>query len=237
MTGRRKSVHMLLEARNIHKTYQRRVGELRVLQGVALNVEAGEAVAIQGPSGAGKSTLLHILGGLDHPDRGSVWYKDQNLYALAERARARIRAREIGLVFQSYHLLPEMEVLENVLLPARALTPWRAPPAAAQRRAMELLEIVGLAARSDHTPLELSGGEQQRVALARAMMNDPPLVLADEPTGNLDETTGRQILDALFALTRDRGHTLIVVTHDPRVAARCDRRLRLLEGTLMSDVP
>jgi putative ABC transport system ATP-binding protein len=225
---------MLIEAKAIDKTYVLRKGPLRVLQGASLQVQEGEAVAIVGVSGAGKSTLLHILGGLDHPDRGLVSFMNRNLYHLGSDERARLRAREIGFVFQSYHLLPEMDVLENVMLPAMAQGGVLASGTAIRKHARELLDAVGLSARSDHTPLELSGGEQQRVALARALMNDPRLVLADEPTGNLDEGTGRQVLEHLFALTRARGHTLVLVTHDERIAASCDRMLRLTEGVLVS---
>ncbi|MDI6774446.1 MAG: ABC transporter ATP-binding protein [Verrucomicrobiota bacterium] len=223
---------MVIDARSIHKSYTLRKGLVRVLQGADLTVGEGEAVAIVGVSGAGKSTLLHILGGLDHPESGAVIFRGQDLYRLSEYQRARLRARQIGFVFQSYHLLPEMDVLENVMLPAMATGGLLTSGAAARRRAMDLLDAVGLSARGEHTPLELSGGEQQRVALARALMNDPPLVLADEPTGNLDDGTGAQVLERLFALTRARGHTLILVTHDERIAARCDRVLKLAEGAL-----
>ena len=225
------SPDLLIEARDLHKTYNLRHKELRVLKGASLSVRAGESVAVIGRSGAGKSTLLHILGGLDRPDAGHVSMEGRDLYSLSAAARTRIRAARIGFVFQSYHLLPEMDVFENVYLPAMAV--GRGPARRSARgRAMALLEVVGLADRAGHTPLELSGGEQQRVALARALMNDPRLVLADEPTGNLDGATGDQVLKALFALTRDQGHTLVIVTHDEHIAQACDRVLRLADGGL-----
>jgi predicted ABC-type transport system involved in lysophospholipase L1 biosynthesis ATPase subunit len=200
-----------------------------VLRGASLRIGPGETVAVVGRSGAGKSTLLHILGGLDRPDRGRVMLDGRDLYAPAESARAAIRATRIGFVFQAYHLLPDMTVLENVVLPAlvRAAAASRR---GARGRARALLERVGLSDRAAHMPLELSGGEQQRVALARALINGPDLVLADEPTGNLDERTGDQILDILFGMTRDSDRSLLLVTHNPSIAARCDRALRIEEG-------
>lgn len=221
----------VIRAENLHKRYVIGRHTIDVLRGAALEVEAGESISVVGISGAGKSTLLHILGGLDGPDAGRVKMDGDDLYALSRARRTEVRAAKIGFVFQSYHLLPEMDVLENVLLPAMALRGVFSY-AAARRRAAELLDHVGLADRAVHTPKELSGGEQQRVALARALMNEPQVVLADEPTGNLDDGTGGQVLDALFALTRKRGHTLILVTHDEKIAWACDRRLRLAEGRL-----
>jgi predicted ABC-type transport system involved in lysophospholipase L1 biosynthesis ATPase subunit len=224
-----------LAAAGLAKTYRLPHKCVEVLKGAALDVAASERVAIVGRSGAGKSTLLHVLGGLDRPEAGDVRVNGRALYQLSQRERARLRAREIGFVFQSYHLLPEMDVVENVMLPAMAAggtarTGMRA-------RATELLRQVGLADRATHTPLELSGGEQQRVALARALMNDPGLILADEPTGNLDRNTGAQILDLLFGLARQRGHALVLVTHSPDVAALCDRVLVLRDGLLVPQAP
>lgn len=219
-----------LSAVNLHKTYTLPHKRVAVLQGAHLNVAPGERVAIIGRSGAGKSTLLHVLGGLDHPDEagGSVAHDGTDLYALSSRRRSAYRAANIGFVFQSYHLLPEMDVVENVMLPSFALG---RPSGAARRRARELLENVGLADRLTHTPMELSGGEQQRVALARALMNDPRLILADEPTGNLDATTGGQVLELLFRFAS--GHALVLVTHSAGIAARCDRTLLLQDGLLV----
>lgn len=224
---------MLIEANNLHKRYVLKRHELRVLQGADLSVDVGETVAVVGRSGAGKSTLLHILGGIDRPDKGSgkVLIDGEDLYGLSGGRRSRIRATRIGFVFQSYHLLNEMDVIENVMLPARGIGIRNA---ATQARAMELLDAVGVGDRAHHTPMELSGGEQQRVALARALINDPAIVLADEPTGNLDGETGGTVLDLLFALTKDRGHALVMVTHNPEIASTCDRMLRLDEGLLKS---
>ena len=183
-----------------------------------------------GRSGAGKSTLLHVLGGLDRPQAGEVFVGGQPLYAISGRRRTKLRAAAIGFVFQAYHLLPEMDITENVMLPAMAL--GRLSRAAMRARAEALLDRVGLADRLRHTPLELSGGEQQRAAIARALMNEPPLLLADEPTGNLDEATGAQVLDLLFTLARERQAVLVMVTHSPATAARCSRTLTLRDGLL-----
>jgi len=223
----------IVKAGSITKTYVMGGRPLTVLKKVSVAVCPGETVAIIGPSGAGKSTLLHALGGLDQPTEGAVWFKDQSLYRLTPRERTLIRARHIGFVFQSYHLLPELDVLENVLLPTMALWKMRRQRAEQRQRAELLLETVGLSDRLGHTPLELSGGEQQRVALARALMNEPELVLADEPTGNLDSVTGEAILKCLFAMTQERRHTLILVTHNDEVAHRCDRVIHMKDGCVV----
>lgn len=222
---------MLIEVENIHKQYRLRGHVISVLRGLDLQVAAGECVAITGKSGAGKSTLLHILGGLDCPDScsGAVRIGGDSLYGVSSMQRTRLRARRIGFVFQSYHLMPELDVLDNVMLPARALGAGRSTMRA---RARALLDAVGMADRAAHTPLELSGGEQQRVAIARALMNGPTVILADEPTGNLDDDTGRLVLDLLFKLARDQQHALVLVTHNDQVAAACDRNLLLKDGVL-----
>jgi len=224
----------IVQAEAITKTYLMGGRPLTVLRKVSVAVQPGETVAIIGPSGAGKSTLLHALGGLDQPTEGTVWFKGQSVYRMTPRERTLIRARHIGFVFQSYHLLPELDVLENVLLPTMALWIMRRQRAEHRRRAEYLLEQVGLSDRLGHTPLELSGGEQQRVALARALMNEPELVLADEPTGNLDSVTGEAILKCLFSMTRERRHTLILVTHNDEVASRCDRIIRMKDGCVVN---
>ena len=224
----------LIRAENVHKTYHIQRKAVHVLSGASVEVKTGEAVAIVGVSGAGKSTLMHILGGLDQPDAGHVQVCGRDLYALGQRERAGVRAKAVGFVFQSYHLMPEMDVIENVMLPAMAMPRRLRPERPARQRALELLEAVGLSDRAAHTPLELSGGEQQRVAIARALMNDPQIVLADEPTGNLDAGTGGQVLDHLFKLTRSRGHALLLVTHSERTAAACDRVLRLKDGLIIA---
>ena len=220
----------LLQADGIVKDYRLPHGAVHVLKGASLSVAGGERVAIVGHSGSGKSTLLHVLGGLDKPDGGTVRIDGRDIFAMSSRARTRLRALAIGFVFQSFHLLPEMDVAENVLLPSMALGE---PRRAARKRALELLDKVGLADRATHTPLELSGGEQQRVAIARALMNQPRLILADEPTGNLDAETGAQVLDLLFSLTSSPTRALVVVTHSPEVAARCTRTLELKSGTML----
>jgi predicted ABC-type transport system involved in lysophospholipase L1 biosynthesis ATPase subunit len=221
----------LLSAVNLNKRYRLPHKVVEVLKGAAVEVRAGERVAIVGRSGAGKSTLLHVLGGLDRPDAGEVFLQGQSLYALPPPRRTRLRAQAVGFVFQAYHLLPEMDVTENVLLPAMAVS--RLGRTALRLRALELLGQVGLADRATHMPLELSGGEQQRVAIARALMNAPELLLADEPTGNLDRDTGRQTLDLLFGLASRSGHALVIVTHDTEVAARCGRVLTLDGGVML----
>jgi lipoprotein-releasing system ATP-binding protein len=223
---------IILKAKNLFKTYTLPHKKVQVLKGATLDVSAGERVAIVGRSGAGKSTLLHVLGGLDKPDAGEVEVLGQSLYALSARKRTALRAEKIGFVFQSYHLLPEMDVTENVMLPAMTGV-RKISKAQMRKRAQELLEQVGLKERMSHTPLELSGGEQQRVALARALMNEPVLILADEPTGNLDRLTGSQIMDMLLGLSRSNEMAVIMVTHSADTAATCDRVFELKEGVLI----
>lgn len=217
----------LCEARGLHKSYQMGHRTLEVLRGVDLAVARGEFVALRGASGAGKSTLLHLLGGLDLPNRGEVLAEGRPLGGRGSDALARWRNARVGFVFQAYHLLPELDALENVCLPARMA---RVAPAAAAERARELLVRVGLGERLEHKPYELSGGEQQRVAIARALVNRPDLILADEPTGNLDSRTGEEIIHLLCTLQSERGATLLIATHDARVAARAPRVVELLDG-------
>lgn len=202
-------------------------GTLRILEDVSFTVDSGETVAILGASGSGKSTLLGLMAGLDLPSSGSVEVFGQPLFDLDEDARALWRARQVGFVFQSFQLLPQMTALENVMLPLEL-----AGAAEAQTRARRLLERVGLADRAHHYPRTLSGGEQQRVALARAFAPHPPLLLADEPTGSLDHATGERIIELLFELNRESGATLVLVTHDVALANRCNRRLYLRSGQL-----
>jgi len=227
---------MLIEAKYIYKQYRMRGHVIPVLRGLHCEVAAGECVAITGKSGAGKSTLLHILGGLDRPDRqsGPVRIAGEDLYAGSASRRTRLRAQKIGFIFQSYHLLPELDVLDNVMLPARAQAGGRKQM---RRRAQDLLAAVGMSERAGHTPLELSGGEQQRVAIARALMNQPRVILADEPTGNLDDETGQQVLDLLFGLVRQHDYALVMVTHNDQVAALCHRTLHLEQGVLGEGTP
>jgi len=222
----------MLEATNLHKTYVLPHKRVEVLKGAEIRVAKGERVAIVGRSGAGKSTLLHVLGGLDRPEAGEVFVEGSPLYAVSQRARTAVRAAKIGFVFQSYHLLPEMDVTENVMLPAMTGV-VRLTRAQVRGRALALLEQVGLADRASHMPLELSGGEQQRVALARALIHEPALILADEPTGNLDRLTGAQIMELLFGLSCTRELAVVMVTHAPETAALCDRVMELQDGLLV----
>jgi lipoprotein-releasing system ATP-binding protein len=219
----------ILSARAATKTYAMGKRSLEVLRGVSLEVARGEFIALRGASGAGKSTLLHLFGGLDTPNSGEIWFAGQNLAQLPESELTRLRNTRIGFVFQAYHLLPELDALENVCLPARMA---RVPTERAEKRGRELLERVGLAARVDHKPYELSGGEQQRVAIARALMNEPELILADEPTGNLDSHTGAEIIDLLANLRKDKNTTLIIATHDASVAARAPKAVELVDGCI-----
>ena len=202
---------------------------LTILDDVSFTVQAGETVAIIGASGSGKSTLLGLLAGLDLPTGGDVQVDGQSLFARDEEQRARWRAEEVGFVFQSFQLLPAMTALENVMLPLELAAHPRA-----RQTAEALLARVGLAERAGHYPRTLSGGEQQRVALARAFAVSPRLLFADEPTGSLDHATGERVIDLLFEMNRDFGATLILVTHDPRLAARCGRRLEITRGRLIS---
>ncbi|HVR36830.1 MAG TPA: ABC transporter ATP-binding protein [Methylomirabilota bacterium] len=219
----------LFSARGVFKTFTLGRRSIEVLRGVDLNVQRGEFLALSGASGAGKSTLLHLLGGLDVPNRGEIWLGDKNLARLGDITLTRVRNRTIGFVFQAYHLLPELDAFENVILPARMA---RTPVAEARARAEQLLRRVGLAERLDHRPYELSGGEQQRVAIARALINEPDVLLADEPTGNLDTRTGDEIIDLLCSLVSERQVTLLVATHDNEVAARAPRQVHLVDGKI-----
>jgi ABC-type lipoprotein export system ATPase subunit len=224
----------MLEAREIFRSYQIERSTVEVLRGVSLTVAAGESVSIVGQSGAGKSTLLHCLGGLDRPTSGTLLYKGEDLYSAPASRRDEIRALQVGFVFQAYHLLPELDVLENVQLPAFSQHGALRHRKVTDELANDLLNLVGLGHRAHHRPYELSGGEQQRVAIARALMNGPELVLADEPTGNLDSRTGGQVLDYLFDLVSARGHTLVLVTHNEGVADLCRRKVLLQDGRIAS---
>jgi len=222
---------LLLDARGVTKTYVIGRRSLEVLRGVNVSVARGDFLALRGASGAGKSTLLHLLGGLDSPNAGEIWFDRQNLAQLSDGALTRFRNRKVGFVFQAYHLLPELDALENVCLPARMA---RVPATEAEARGRELLTRVGLQERVEHKPYELSGGEQQRVAIARALINEPELVLADEPTGNLDSHTGGEIIELLCALRTEKRTTLIIATHDARVAARAPKVVELVDGQIQS---
>ena len=218
---------VLLRAERLNKQVNSPDGVLTILDGVSLDIYPGESVAIVGPSGSGKSTLLGLLAGLDVPSTGAVWLDGEAFSTLDEDARARRRAREIGFVFQSFHLLPGLTAIENVMLPLEL-----GEGGDAERVAREVLEAVGLGKRANYYPQKLSGGEQQRVAIARAYATQPVLLFADEPTGNLDAATGKVIIDLLFKLNAERRTTLVLVTHDTELAARCDRTLNLHGGRL-----
>ncbi|MEE9368687.1 MAG: ABC transporter ATP-binding protein [Pontiella sp.] len=219
----------ILTSENLERSYTIGKTTLDVLKGVSLNVKAGEMLSIMGESGSGKSTLLHVLGGLDNPKVGKVHFKGQSVYGMSSPRRARFRAENVGFVFQSFHLLPELDIVENVALPAMA----QRSKGDAKARAKELLTEVGLAERVGHRPQELSGGEQQRVAIARALMNEPDIIFCDEPTGNLDSRTGEKVLNYLFQLVEARRHSLVLVTHSQEVASRCSRELVLKDGCLI----
>lgn len=222
----------MLRAQGIHKTYVMGHATINVLRGASLDVEAGEFLVIRGASGSGKSTLLHILGALDAPDRGTVEFKGRDIFAQSSDDRNRYRNVDVGFVFQFYHLMPELNVLENVLVPrlvGHSVFRWLSSRRQARRDATELLDRVGLCDRAKHRPSELSGGERQRVAIARALINRPSLLLADEPTGNLDEVIGAEILRLLTELN-ESGQTIVMVTHDSYVASRAHRQVRLSEG-------
>jgi len=233
---------VILEARQVHKTYRLGRVDVPVLRGADLRVERGEWVAVLGASGSGKSTLLHLLGGLDRPDRGkgAILFEGRDLARMGVRELDAYRARSVGFVFQAYHLLPELSVLENVLLGAmvrHGRVGFTRRRSALRARAERLLDLMGLGHRLKHRPVELSGGERQRTAIARAMINEPTILLADEPTGNLDEQTGGAILDAIAAL-RDAGEgqqTIVMVTHAREVARRADRQVRLRLGEVVEE--
>ena len=220
---------LILSARGLKKTYVVGKRTLEVLRGVDLEIARGDFVALRGASGTGKSTLLHLIGGLDTPNAGEIIYNGENLAAFSESRLTNFRNRRVGFVFQAYHLLPELTALENVCLSARIA---RIPAATAEKRAGELLARVGLGERLEHKPSELSGGEQQRVAIARALINEPELLLADEPTGNLDSHTGQEIIVLLKQLRAEKNMTLVIATHDAKVAANVPRVIELVDGLI-----
>jgi putative ABC transport system ATP-binding protein/lipoprotein-releasing system ATP-binding protein len=217
-----------LVARDLRRSFELGKRKIEVLRGISVEIQKGEAAFLSGASGAGKTTLLYTLAGLERPESGTVEFEGTHLYQSSEGVQARIRNERIGFVFQGYFLLPELTALENALLPS--MIGGKTNRAAAERA----LADVGLAERMQHLPAELSGGEQQRVAIARALINDPSIIFADEPTGNLDSKTGGGIIELLLGLVRQRGKTLVVVTHDAQLATRGDRRLEIRDGLLVA---
>lgn len=220
----------MIEVRDVKKWIQNGARRVEILKGISLSIPAGQFVAIVGASGSGKSTLLGLLAGLDTPSSGEIWLDGTPIHNLAETELAAVRGRKIGFVFQSYQLIPTLTALENVLLPFELNVEGQG-----LKRARLLLESVGLGERMEHYPIQLSGGEQQRVALARAFVVNPPIVMADEPTGNLDSSNGRLVLDLLLERNRQEGATLVLVTHDAEIASRADRRILLRDGMVVED--
>jgi ABC-type lipoprotein export system ATPase subunit len=220
---------LLLSARGVHKTYLLGKRALEVLRGVDIELRQGDFLALRGASGAGKSTLLYLLGGLDTPNQGEIWLAGRRLSSISNTELAHVRNQKVGFIFQAYYLLPELDALENVCLPARMA---RQPAGRVEKRGRELLERVGLKDRTEHKPYELSGGEQQRVAIARALINNPALILADEPTGNLDSHTGEDIIELLVSIRAEQQTSLIIATHDARVAARAPKVVELVDGLI-----
>ncbi|MFP4346525.1 MAG: ABC transporter ATP-binding protein [Anaerolineales bacterium] len=215
---------------DLHRDFVMGEQTVRALDGVTTEIPQGELLGIMGPSGSGKSTLLYLLGGLDRPTEGQIWVRAREISTLDENALAEYRRREVGFVFQSFHLVPTMTALQNVEFP---MIFAQVPPEERRERAEALLETVGLAERMEHKPTELSGGQQQRVAVARALANDPAIILADEPTGNLDTTTGGEIMALLSRLNREEGRTIVIVSHDPTVTDYTTATLHLLDGRLI----
>ncbi|HEX8810738.1 MAG TPA: ABC transporter ATP-binding protein [Terracidiphilus sp.] len=221
----------MIEVLNAQKVIQNGARRVEILKGISLSIPAGQFVAIVGASGSGKSTLLGLLAGLDSPSSGEIWLDGSPIHNLDESQLAAVRGSKIGFVFQSYQLIPTLTALENVLLPFELNS-----KGSGLNKARALLQSVGLAERMDHYPIQLSGGEQQRVALARAFVVEPPIVMADEPTGNLDSTNGRLVLDLLLDRNKHAGTTLVLVTHDPEVASNADRKIVLSDGQIVEDI-
>lgn len=224
-------MNSFVSVRGLKKSFHKDGAKVDILRGIDLDIAEGEFITVMGPSGAGKTTFLHIVGSLDHPTEGEILYRGQDITRHTEEEQSRFRNEKVSFVFQFYHLLQDFTVLENIMIPL-----WikRMKTAEAEAAAEGFLEILGLAHRRHHKPGELSGGEQQRVAIARALVNSPELILADEPTGNLDRKTGREVLDYILSIHRKIGAALILVTHDPEIGAAGTRRLMMVDGELFS---
>ena len=225
----------MIELKNITKVYHLGEIDLPVLKGISLKIEDGEFVSLTGASGSGKSTLMNILGCLDHPTSGEFWIDGHNVAGLNANERALLRNKRIGFVFQNFNLLARTSALENVMMPAYYYHPTKTT-AEIRKRALELIELVGLTERMHHTPAQLSGGQQQRVAIARSLINSPGILLADEPTGNLDSTTSVEVMNMFRDLNRKQGITVIIVTHDPKTAAFTDRAINMCDGLILDGV-
>ena len=225
----------MIELKNITKVYHLGEIDLPVLKGISLRIEDGEFVSLTGASGSGKSTLMNLLGCLDHPSGGEYWIDGKNVAGLNANQRARLRNQRIGFVFQNFNLLPRTSALENVMMPAYYAHPSRSTKEI-RKRALELIDLVGLTDRMHHTPAQLSGGQQQRVAIARSLINNPGILLADEPTGNLDSTTSVEVMNMFRDLNRKQGITVIIVTHDPKTAAFTDRAINMCDGLILEGV-
>lgn len=221
----------ILRVSDLKKTYSKNGVEINVIKGIDIDIYEGDLITIMGPSGAGKSTFLHILGTLDKPSEGDIFFRDRNVKGFSEDEESRFRNEKVGFVFQFYHLLQDFNVIENIMMP---LLIRRLSQGEAISRAESFLDIMGLTHRRDHKPGELSGGEQQRVAIARALVNKPEIILADEPTGNLDRKTGKEVLDYLLSINERLSSTLILVTHDPEIGSIGERKLKMVDGELFS---
>jgi putative ABC transport system ATP-binding protein len=225
---------LLYDVRNATRSFRRGEATINALGGIDLTIEQGEIVALVGPSGSGKTTLLQLLGALDRPTSGQVFFEGRDLNTLGDNELADLRLRAFGFVFQTFNLIPTLNALQNV---EAKLAPTGVPEDELRARSLALLEDVGLSDRADHLPSQLSGGEQQRVAIARALSTEPRVVLADEPTGNLDSRTGTEVVDLLTSLSEERGHTVILVTHDAEIAAKAHRSIRMQDGRLLELTP
>jgi lipoprotein-releasing system ATP-binding protein len=221
----------ILRVSGLKKTFNKNGVEINVIKGIDIDIYEGDFITIMGPSGAGKSTFLHILGTLDKPSEGDIFFRDRNVKGFTEDEESRFRNEKVGFVFQFYHLLQDFNVIENITMP---LLISRLSPPEALSKAENFLEIMGLKHRRDHKPGELSGGEQQRVAIARALVNEPEIILADEPTGNLDRKTGKEVLDYLLSVNKRLSSTLILVTHDPEIGSIGERKLKMVDGELFA---